>query len=72
MYYKGTKKQCEDYNSKVTIGENYQNSTSVWAIVIKNENGQGFAIFKHDKYISEMILINEIPESWYNINEEIK
>ena len=68
MHYKGTKKQCEDYNAKVTLGEKYQSSTSVWASVVKNENGQGFAIFKHDKYKSEMILINEIPSNWCKIN----
>ena len=27
MYYTGTKEQCEDYNTKVTLGENYQDST---------------------------------------------
>ena len=69
MYYKGTEKECEDYNTKVTLGENYQSSTSVWASLIKNENGKGFAIFKHNKYESKMILINEIPKGWYNINE---
>ena len=50
MYYKGTKEQCEDYNTKVTLGENYQGSTNNWANVISNPNGQGFAILKHDKY----------------------
>ena len=34
MYYKGTKGECEDYNTKVTLGENYQGSTNSWANVI--------------------------------------
>ena len=43
MYYKGTKGECEDYNTKVTLGENYQGSTNSWANVTNNQNGQGFA-----------------------------
>ena len=66
MHYKGTKTKCEDYNTKVTLGENYQGSTTSWANVISNQNGQGFAIIKHDKYESEMTLIDKIPDSWYN------
>ena len=66
MYYKGTKEECEDYNTKVTLGENYQDSTNGWANVISNQNGQGFAILKHENYESEMTLIDKIPDSWYN------
>jgi hypothetical protein len=66
MYYKGTKEQCEDYNTKVTLGENYKGSTNNWANIISNKNGKGFAILKHDKYESEMTLISKIPDSWYN------
>jgi hypothetical protein len=66
MYYKGTKEQCEDYNTKVTLGENYQGSTNSWANVTKNQNGEGFAILKHENYESEMTLIDKIPDSWYN------
>jgi hypothetical protein len=69
MYYRGTKIECEDYNTKVTRGENYQGSTDSWANVISNQNGQGFAIIKHENYESEMTLIDKIPESWYNNNE---
>jgi uncharacterized protein (DUF1810 family) len=72
MYYKGTKKECENYNKKVTLGEKYKDSTSVWANVVKNQNGQIFAIFKHDKYTSQMILINDIPNDWYKINKNDK
>jgi len=66
MYYKGTKTKCEDYNAKVTLGENYKDSTDSWANVISNQNGQGFAILKHENYESEMTLIDKIPDSWYN------
>ena len=69
MYYKGTKIECEDYNTRVTLGENYQGSTNRWANVTRNQNGQGFAILKHEKYESEMTLIDKIPDSWYNNTE---
>jgi len=66
MYYKGTKTKCEDYNTKVALGEGYQSSTDSWANVISNQNGQGFAILKHESYESDMTLIDKIPDSWYN------
>ena len=66
MYYKGNKIECEDYNAKVTLGENYQGSTNSWANITSNQNGQGFAILKHEKYESNMQEIEKIPDSWYN------
>ena len=69
MYYRGTKIECEDYNTKVTLGENYQGSTDSWANVISNQNGQGFAIIKHENYESDMTLIDKIPDSLYNNTE---
>ena len=66
MYYQGTKTKCEDYNTKVKLGENYQGSTTSWANVTSNQNGQGFAILKHENYESEMTLIYKIPDSWFN------
>ena len=66
MYYIGTKQECEDYNTKVTLGENYQSSTNRWTNVTSNPNGEGFAILKHENYESEMTLIDKIPDSWYN------
>jgi hypothetical protein len=66
MYYKGNQTECENYNAKVTLGENYQGSTDSWANVISNQNGQGFAIIKHENYESEMTLIDKIPDSWFN------
>jgi len=69
MYYTGTKEECEDYNTKVTLGENYQDSTNNWANVTSNQNGQGFAILKHENYESDMTLINELTSDWYNTAE---
>ena len=69
MYYKGTKTKCEDYNTKVTLGENYKDSTDSWAKITSNQNGQGFAILKHENYESEMTLIDKIPDSWFNNTE---
>ena len=69
MYYTGTKEECEDYNTKVTLGENYQDSTNNWANVTSNQNGQGFAILKHENYESDMTLINELQSDWYNNTE---
>ena len=66
MYYTGTKQECEDYNTKVTSGENYHGSTIDFASVKEHQNGVEFSILKHDKYGSEMTLIDKIPDSWYN------
>ena len=70
MYYKGTKKACEAYNIEVTKAEKYKDSTDNWANIIKNQNGQGFAIPKHLDYISDMQKIDKIPDSWYNNLEQ--
>ena len=69
MYYRGTKIECEDYNTKVTLGENYQGSTDSWSNVISNQNEQGFAILKHKNYQSDITLIDKIPDSWFNNTE---
>ena len=69
MYYKGSKNDCKDYNDFVVIGEKYQSSTNSWADVIRNNNGQGFAILKHKNYQSDMTLIDKIPDSWFNNTE---
>jgi glutamine amidotransferase-like uncharacterized protein len=66
MYYKGTKKACEAYNNQVTIGENYQLLTNEWASIIKNYNGRGFAILKHQNYSSSMTFVDRLPDNWSN------
>ena len=69
MYYKGTKTKCEDYNTKVTLGENYQGSTNSWSEVTCHQNKKDFAILKHESYESDMTLIDKISDSWYNNTE---
>ena len=66
MYYTGTKEECEDYNTKVTLGENYQSSTSRWSEVTGHQNKKDFAILKHESYESDMTLIDKIPDGWFN------
>jgi hypothetical protein len=69
MYYIGTKTDCLAYNDQVTLGEKYKSSTVRWDNFIRNENGQGFAILKHDNYESNMILVESLPDTWNNDNE---
>ena len=69
MYYTGTKQECEDYNTKVTLGENYHGSTIDFASVKEHQNGVEFSILKHESYESDMTLINELPSDSYNTAE---
>lgn len=52
MYYTSTDRETlDDYNSKVTAGENYDGTTTVrWADVIEHHEGGQFAILKHSGY----------------------
>ena len=68
MYYRGTKIECEDYNTRVTLGENYQDSTNSWANITSNQNGIDFAILKHDNYESYMEQIENL-DNWFNNTE---
>jgi len=65
MYYTGTKLKCENYNKKVTLGEGYSGSTTRWADVVTNKDGNRFAIIKHENYSDEMDLI-ELTSEWYD------
>jgi hypothetical protein len=69
MYYKGTKKECEDYNAKVTKGEKYLIPTLDYASIVSQKNGLEFAILAKDEYNSSMEIINAIPNSWKNNNQ---
>lgn len=62
MYYKGTYQECIQYDKLVTKGEkinaihkedNYANPIEI--------NGE-FYILKHEKYNSEMELVDELPQ----------
>jgi len=64
MYYTGTKRKCENYNNKVTIGESYSGYTTKWAEVLTHPNGNRFAIIKHINYSDDMELI-ELTEDWF-------
>lgn len=59
QYIKGTKKQCEAYNQKVSKGENYQGSTTQWAKVQEIEGN--FYIAVHPKYTTELETVSELP-----------
>lgn len=59
MYYKGTLKECIDYNETVTAGEHYHGTTTHWADTIYSEGN--WYISKNDKYPSSMEEVNNIP-----------
>ena len=59
MYYKGTKKQCEAYNLKVSKGEKYQGATYCWALV--NEYEGKYYILANEKYSSTLKTVESIP-----------
>jgi hypothetical protein len=69
MYYIGTKTDCLAYNDQVTLGEKYKSSTVRWENVSHHKNGIEFAIFKHENYESNMILVESLPNNWNNDNE---
>lgn len=58
MYYTGTYQECIDYDTYVTQNENYVENDN-WANPIEI-NGAWY-IQKHENYLSEMVLVNELP-----------
>jgi len=59
-YLKATKKQCEDYNSIVSVAEKYDGiSTTQWAEVIEIEGL--FYIPFNENYPSELTKVKELP-----------
>jgi hypothetical protein len=66
MYYKGTKEDCEEYNSVVVDGESYDGVYTIdWAKVIAHPNGADFAIKAHDKYESLMSTLSNLGSAWF-------
>ena len=64
MYYKGTKKQCNDYNQKVyngTLSMKLDPFTTSYASIQEIE-GQ-FYILKHEDFESNMDEVSELPKS---------
>tara|TARA_R110000822_G_C15227028_1_gene484935 strand:- start:57 stop:260 length:204 start_codon:yes stop_codon:yes gene_type:complete len=65
MYYIGTKLKCKNYDKKVTLGENYSESTTNWSDYIEKPDGSEYAIIKHEKYIANMVLVDELSSDWF-------
>jgi hypothetical protein len=60
VYLKGTEQECLDYDNQVTQGEKYQGVTKNWANPIEIEGS--WYILKHEKYNSDLEVVNELPE----------
>lgn len=70
MYYiSENKAELEAYNQKVVEGEEYDGTTTTdWANIIEHQNGNQFAIFKHDKYDDENLQsVEDLDESWFDL-----
>ena len=65
MYYIGTKQQCEDYNQDVTLGQNYQGTTTQWASVIEHPIENKCAIVAHENYSSELEQVETLSSDWF-------
>jgi len=59
MYYNGTYEECELYDKQVTENENYPYNDN-WANPIEIEGS--WYILKHEKYSSDLEVLNELPE----------
>ena len=64
MYYKGTKRQCQNYNSKVYNGTESmkQDPFTTSYASIKEIEGQ-FYILKHKDFESNMEEVNQVPNN---------
>ena len=67
MYYTSTNKaDLEAYNDKVVWSEGYDGVyTTDWAQVIEHPNGVDYAMLKHDKYNTELTLLEILSEDWF-------
>jgi hypothetical protein len=65
MYYKGSKLECEAYNTKVVEGEKYSGSTLRWANVRKRNLKDEYAILSNSKYTSTLNSMESLPSDWY-------
>jgi len=58
LWYKGTNKECINYDNHVTEKERYVKGDN-WANPQEIEGS--WYVLKHEKYTSEMELVNELP-----------
>lgn len=68
-FYIGTIEQCEDYNRKVSDGENYQGNTENWSVLRKHPEAEIYSVRKHWRYeCSSMQSVESLPKEWNNKN----
>jgi hypothetical protein len=63
------KEDLIQYNQRVAEGEQYDGTfTTDWANIIEHQNGNQFAIFKHEKYDDPNLkTLNDLDESWFDL-----
>lgn len=62
MYFKGTKKECDQYNEKVTKGEKFHLDGQIYDKPIKIQGN--YYILKHSKYYSDMEEVEKLPKKF--------
>lgn len=69
FYISNNKADLEAYNQRVVDGEQYDGTTTTtWANIIEHQNGNQFAIFKHDKYHDDSLQsLEDLDESWFGL-----
>ena len=70
MYYiSENREKLELYAMVVERGEMYDGTfTTKWANIIEHQNGNQFAIFKHEKYDDlNLQTLNDLDESWFDL-----
>lgn len=60
-YFKGTREECEAYNSHVASLENYTDSTDKWAEIIEVDGS--FYIKAHPKHSSSLEKVGSLPQN---------
>ena len=62
MYYKGKKRQCQNYNSKVYNGTASMKQDPFTTLYASTQEIEGqFYILKHEDFDSNMQEVNELP-----------
>ena len=64
-FYIGTEAECNEYDSAVTAGENYNGTTTRWAEARKHPVEDKWAIVKHKNYEhATMEQVAELDSTW--------